>query len=104
MNILQVILAKVYAGWEWLSPGIRAGVSLFVVSLIGVGLAFGWQWPSNWTDAKAEIAAFWVVIIPAAYGLFQKYIWPPVLAAILKMLGLSVTVAATGRRVLLPAK
>ena len=88
---MSAIVVWIYNTWAKVPAPLRAGLSLFAIGLVAVALAFGWKWPTDWADAKAEVAAFWLVVVPAAYGLFQKWLWPPLLAWLLTFLGLAYT-------------
>lgn len=82
-------ISTVYFYWQKVNPGIRAGISLFVMGILGAVLAFGWTWPSDWVNFTGQIHAFWILLVPAVYALFQKDLWPPVLAYVLKLFGLT---------------
>ena len=94
---MSQFVAWIYNTWQQVPVAVRAGVSLFVMGLVTAGMAFGWHFPTDWLDAKLQVAAFWVFIVPVAYGLFQKQIWPPLFAWILTVLGLAYT-AQVGKR------
>lgn len=94
------LIAAIFAGWQKVPAGIRAGVGLFVVGIVSTGMAFGWHWPADLADAKEQVAAFWLILVPAAYGLFQKTIWPPLWAWLLSLLALAPTIEG---RALVPA-
>lgn len=89
---MQNILATIYAYWQKIPEGVRAGLGLLVMGVVAAGLAFGWHFPADWADAKAELAAFWLVVVPIAYGIFQKSVWPPLFDWILTLLGLASTI------------
>ena len=83
------IIAWLYNHWQLVPAGVRAGLSLLIMGVISAGLAFGWHFPSSWVDAQEQLAAFWIVLVPIAVGIFQKSIWPPLFAWILTLLGLT---------------
>ncbi len=88
---MSLAIAWIYNTWAKVPAAVRAGLSLFVMALVTAGMAFGWHFPTDWVDAKQEIALFWVFIVPVAYGLFQKWIWPPLFAWLLTLLHLGYT-------------
>ena len=89
---MQSLIAAIYAYWQKIPAGVRAGITLLVLGVVAAGFAFGWHFPTSWVDAKEQVAAFWLVVVPIAYGIFQKSIWPPLFAWILVLLGLAPTV------------
>ena len=82
----------VYAYWQKLPAGLRAGLVLLVTAVVATALAFGWRLPSDWADAKAEVAAYWLVLVPVIVAVFQKSVWPPLFAWILTLLELAPTI------------
>jgi hypothetical protein len=89
---MQNIIVTIYTYWQKLPAGLRAGLVLLVTAVVATALAFGWTLPSNWADAKAEVAAFWLVLVPVIVAVFQKSVWPPLFAWILTLLGLAPTI------------
>ena len=81
-----------YGIWQSIPAGVRAGVVTLAVTLVSLGMAFGWVFPSDWTSALKEVAAFWLVAGPIAWQVFQKSLWPPLFAWILTFLGLAPTI------------
>lgn len=82
------LIAWIYNKWAKVPVALQAGVTALVVAVIAIGMAFGWHWPSDWADVQAQVAAFWLVAAPIAWGIFQKQIWPPLFAWIISMLGM----------------
>lgn len=85
---MQTIVTTLYNLWAQIPAGVRAGVSLLIAGVVATGMAFGWHWPSSWADVSAQVAAFWLVLVPVVVGIFQKSIWPPLFAWILSLLHL----------------
>ena len=97
---MQSIITTLYNLWQQVPAGVRAGISLLVAGVIATGMAFGWHWPTSWTDVQAQVAAFWLVVVPVVVGIFQKSIWPPLFAWILSLLHLGV-ISSPSRRELI---
>jgi hypothetical protein len=87
---MQLWITWLYGLWQQIPAGVRAGVSLLVAGVIATGMAFGWRWPTDWADVQAQVAAFWLVLVPVALGIFQKSIWPPLFAWLLSLIKLGV--------------
>ena len=85
-------MQAIYAAWQKLPAGLRAGFTLLVTAIIATALAFGWRLPTDWADAQEQVAAFWLVLVPVVVAVFQKSVWPPLFAYILSLAGLAPTV------------
>ena len=90
---MTALIQTIYAYWQKIPAGIRAGLSLLGAAVLATVLAFGWRIPSDWADAQAQIAAFWLILVPVVVGIFQKSIWPPLFAWLLSQLQLAPTVS-----------
>jgi hypothetical protein len=88
-------MQQIYAYWQMVPAGVRAGLGLLVMGVVAAGLAFGWRFPADWADAKEQLAAFWLIVVPIAYGIFQKSIWPPLFEWVLSLMGLAQTMDGT---------
>ena len=86
---MQAILVRIYALWQQIPAGVRAGLGLLVMGVFAAGLSFGWHFPADWADAKEQLAAFWLIVVPVAYGIFQKSLWPALFDWFLTLLDLS---------------
>ena len=85
---MQNLVVTIYNTWMLVPAGVRAGVVLLVTAVVSMGMAFAWHFPADWADAREQLAAFWLVVVPVAVGIFQKSIWPPLFAWILQRLGM----------------
>jgi hypothetical protein len=85
---MQNIITTIYKDWQQVPVGVRSGVSMLVAAVVATGMAFGWHWPTDWADVQAQVAAFWLVVVPVVVAVWQKSVWPPLFAWILSLLGM----------------
>ena len=100
---MQNAIIWIHNLWQQIPAGVRAGLGLLVMGVVAAGLSFGWHFPADWADAREQLAAFWLVVVPIAYGIFQKSIWPPLFTWLLAQFGLVFT-AQFGKKPLLLVK
>ena len=89
---MQQLIGTIYAKWQKLPKGFRAGLTILGTAILATVLAFGWRLPTDWIDAQAQLAAFWLVLVPVVVAVFQKSVWPPLFAWWLAQLGLAPTI------------
>jgi hypothetical protein len=86
-DAIGALVAKIHNGWLYLPAWLRKGLRDVVVAVIALAFAFGFQWPANLDDLKAQIVAFWILAVPAAAAVIRTEILPPLVSWFLETFG-----------------
>jgi hypothetical protein len=82
------LTVSVYNLWAKVPTWAKSGGSALVVALVTAGLAFNWTWPTDWTNFTAQIHAYWIVVLPVVWHIWQTSLWPNILPWLMRILSL----------------
>jgi hypothetical protein len=92
MNTIRAFFAwltlNIYNLWVKVPTWAKSGISAIVVAVVTAGLAFNWVWPNSWQNAQQQIQAFWIIVMPVVWRIWQTSLWPNILPWLMRVLSL----------------
>jgi hypothetical protein len=85
---IATVVAFAHNVWTACPIWLQAFLQTLIVTLVALGQGFAWHFPADWSDAVAQVSAFWILAVPVAYQLFRTMVQPYLIPWLMEVLRL----------------